>query len=324
MEKHSISRNSYPPKHLCCENSDAARATGNFQYSRKLELLNFLWKSADVKLRKFLCHWWCRTSLGRTTRIILREPRSQLVFEWISSLSSLFAYVCLHFTWLFGFSWFFNAGKKSNFVKPHSHRGKTTAKGQWLGHRCDPSTSKWRRSAAVHRRTAGGARPRLFAGRSSLKCRKKMMRFLAHYMFGLKFWRWNRYWYAVHIGQPCGVVYMIRWERWKKIIMIFNLSTFWLRLCASLQTTRRQVTLETPFPRWCSQHYVAVTPERFVIVSTHVFEQQSCVLHDVWFTIKIHPHHPQSTDMFFFICQYLHPVKFTFLFAWHVAKTKLW
>ena len=43
MEKHSISRNSYPPKHLCCENIDAARATGNFQYSRKLELLNFLW-----------------------------------------------------------------------------------------------------------------------------------------------------------------------------------------------------------------------------------------------------------------------------------------
>ena len=41
--KHSISRNSYPPKHLCCENIDAARATGNFQYSRKLELLNFLW-----------------------------------------------------------------------------------------------------------------------------------------------------------------------------------------------------------------------------------------------------------------------------------------
>ena len=32
-----------PPKHLCCENIDAARATGNFQYSRKLELLNFLW-----------------------------------------------------------------------------------------------------------------------------------------------------------------------------------------------------------------------------------------------------------------------------------------
>ena len=43
MEKHSISRNSYPPKHLCCENIDAGRATGNFQYSRKLELLNFLW-----------------------------------------------------------------------------------------------------------------------------------------------------------------------------------------------------------------------------------------------------------------------------------------
>ena len=43
MEKHSISRNSYPPKHLCCDNIDAARATGNFQYSRKLELLNFLW-----------------------------------------------------------------------------------------------------------------------------------------------------------------------------------------------------------------------------------------------------------------------------------------
>ena len=43
MEKHSISRNSYPPKHLCCENIDAARATGTFQYSRKLELLNFLW-----------------------------------------------------------------------------------------------------------------------------------------------------------------------------------------------------------------------------------------------------------------------------------------
>ena len=36
MEKHSISRNSYPPKslmsHIC-----AARPTGNFQYSRKLE-----------------------------------------------------------------------------------------------------------------------------------------------------------------------------------------------------------------------------------------------------------------------------------------------
>ena len=43
MEKHSISRNSYPPKHLCCQNIDAGRATGNFQYSRKLELLNFLW-----------------------------------------------------------------------------------------------------------------------------------------------------------------------------------------------------------------------------------------------------------------------------------------
>ena len=43
MEKHSISRNSYPPKRLCCENIDAAIATGNFQYSRKLELLNFLW-----------------------------------------------------------------------------------------------------------------------------------------------------------------------------------------------------------------------------------------------------------------------------------------
>ena len=42
MEKHSISRNSYPPKHLSCENIDAARATGNFPYSRKLELLNFL------------------------------------------------------------------------------------------------------------------------------------------------------------------------------------------------------------------------------------------------------------------------------------------
>ena len=43
MEKHSISRNSYPPKHLYSDNIDAARATGNFQYSRKLELLNFLW-----------------------------------------------------------------------------------------------------------------------------------------------------------------------------------------------------------------------------------------------------------------------------------------
>ena len=34
--------------HLCCQTSllsniDAARPTGNFQYSRKLELLNFLW-----------------------------------------------------------------------------------------------------------------------------------------------------------------------------------------------------------------------------------------------------------------------------------------
>ena len=34
--------------HLCCKTSllsniDAARSTGNFQYSRKLELLNFLW-----------------------------------------------------------------------------------------------------------------------------------------------------------------------------------------------------------------------------------------------------------------------------------------
>ena len=42
MEKHSISCNSYPPKHLCCENIDAARATGNFQYSRKLELWSTL------------------------------------------------------------------------------------------------------------------------------------------------------------------------------------------------------------------------------------------------------------------------------------------
>ena len=48
--KHSISRNSYPPTSLrsrCCRRSllsniDAARPTGNFQYSRKLELLNFL------------------------------------------------------------------------------------------------------------------------------------------------------------------------------------------------------------------------------------------------------------------------------------------
>ena len=32
-----------PAKTSMCENIDAARATGNFQYSRKLELLNFLW-----------------------------------------------------------------------------------------------------------------------------------------------------------------------------------------------------------------------------------------------------------------------------------------
>ena len=31
-----------PAKTSMCENIDAARATGNFQYSRKLELLNFL------------------------------------------------------------------------------------------------------------------------------------------------------------------------------------------------------------------------------------------------------------------------------------------
>ena len=52
-EKHSISRNSYPPKishvsRLRCKTSllsniEPARPTGNFQYSRKLELLNFLW-----------------------------------------------------------------------------------------------------------------------------------------------------------------------------------------------------------------------------------------------------------------------------------------
>ena len=42
LRNNSISRNSYPPKRLCCENIDRARATGNFQYSRKLELLNFL------------------------------------------------------------------------------------------------------------------------------------------------------------------------------------------------------------------------------------------------------------------------------------------
>ena len=40
MEKHSISCNSYPPKSLM-SNIDAAKPTGNFQYSRKLELLNF-------------------------------------------------------------------------------------------------------------------------------------------------------------------------------------------------------------------------------------------------------------------------------------------
>ena len=41
MEKHSISRNSYPPKslmsHIC-----AVKPAGNFQYSRKLELLNLM------------------------------------------------------------------------------------------------------------------------------------------------------------------------------------------------------------------------------------------------------------------------------------------
>ena len=35
-----------PAKTSLLSNIDAARATGNFQYSRKLELLNFLWLSA--------------------------------------------------------------------------------------------------------------------------------------------------------------------------------------------------------------------------------------------------------------------------------------
>ena len=53
--KHSILRNSYPPKHLCCQNIDAGRATGNFQYSRKLELLNFLWSYPISSHLRHIC-----------------------------------------------------------------------------------------------------------------------------------------------------------------------------------------------------------------------------------------------------------------------------
>ena len=53
MEKHSMPRNSYPPKslmshicavkHLCCPTSMLRDLPAIFQYSRKLEFLNFLW-----------------------------------------------------------------------------------------------------------------------------------------------------------------------------------------------------------------------------------------------------------------------------------------
>ena len=47
--------------HLCCKTSllsniDAARPTGNFQYSRKLELLNFLWQY-DTLIIWLLCFY---------------------------------------------------------------------------------------------------------------------------------------------------------------------------------------------------------------------------------------------------------------------------
>ena len=57
--------------HLCCKTSllsniDAARPTGNFQYSRKLELLNFLWSSIPSMKKKrtwtesiFSCYLSC-------------------------------------------------------------------------------------------------------------------------------------------------------------------------------------------------------------------------------------------------------------------------
>ena len=58
--------------HLCCKTSllsniDAARPTGNFQYSRKLELLNFLWLWSIV----FLCYSFYKIFTSKIRRCSL-------------------------------------------------------------------------------------------------------------------------------------------------------------------------------------------------------------------------------------------------------------
>ena len=62
-----------PAKTSLLSNIDAARATGNFQYSRKLELLNFLWLYTHV----FLCVYRCIVAT-----MYSRDSKAAVVINW--------------------------------------------------------------------------------------------------------------------------------------------------------------------------------------------------------------------------------------------------